>query len=58
MILYATFVLYYLTNTVERKTINKLNNNPTDAVACQADQSNRRQKQALAKEKQIKQLTL
>lgn len=25
MILYATFVLYYLTNTVERKTINKLN---------------------------------
>ncbi len=34
MILYATFVLYYLTNTVERKTINKLNNNPTDAAAC------------------------
>ena len=38
MILYATFVLYYLTNTVEHKTINKLNNNPTDAEACQANQ--------------------
>ena len=38
MILYATFVLYYLANTVERKTINKLNNNPTDAEACQANQ--------------------
>ena len=38
MILYATFVLYYLTNTVERQTINKLNNNPTNAVACQANQ--------------------
>ena len=27
MILYATFVLYYLTNTVGHETINKLNNN-------------------------------
>ena len=36
MILYATFVLYYSTNTVGRETINKLNNNPTDAVACQS----------------------
>ena len=41
MILYAAFVLYYLTNTVERKTINKLNNNPTDAVACQANQQHK-----------------
>lgn len=38
MILYATFVLYYSTNTVGRETINKLNNNPTDVVACQANQ--------------------
>jgi hypothetical protein len=58
MILYATFVLYYLTNTVERKTINKLNNNTTDAVACQVNQPSTRRRQALATEKQIKQLTL
>ena len=38
MILCATFVLYYPTNTVEHKTINKLNNNPTNAVVCRADQ--------------------
>lgn len=38
MILYATFVLYYITNTVERKTINKLNNNTTKAEAYQANQ--------------------
>lgn len=36
MILYATFVLYYLTNTVRHETINKLNNNPTDAGACKS----------------------
>lgn len=41
MILCATFVLYYLTNTVEHKTINKLNNNPTNAAACRADQHKR-----------------
>ena len=41
MIFCATFVLYYLTNTVERKTINKLNNNPTDAVACQINQQHK-----------------
>ena len=41
MILCATFVLYYLTNTVEHKTINKLNNNPTDAAACRANQQHK-----------------
>ena len=41
MILCATFVLYYLTNTAERKTINKLNNTPTDAEACQANQQHK-----------------
>ena len=41
MILCATFALYYLTNTVEHKTINKLNNNPTNAAACRADQQQR-----------------
>lgn len=37
MILCATFVLYHLTNTVEHETINKLNNNPTNAAARKAD---------------------
>lgn len=57
MILYATFVLYYLTNTVERKTINKLNTTqPMQGLA--KPTNNTRRKQALATEKQIKQLTL
>ena len=41
MILYATFVLYYLTNTVGHETINKLNNNPTNAEAYQANQQHK-----------------
>ena len=57
MIFCATFVLYYLTNTVERKTINKLNTTqPKRRLA--KPTNNTRQKQALAMEKQIKQLTL
>ena len=57
MILCATFVPYYLTNTVEHKTINKLNNNPTNAAACRADQ-HKRGKIKHSQRKQIKQLTL
>ena len=41
MNLCATFVLYYLTNTAGHKTINKLNNNPTDAAAYQVNQQNK-----------------
>ena len=55
MIFCATFVLYYLTNTVERKTINKLNTTqPKRRLAKPTNKT----KQALAMEKQIKQLTL
>ena len=57
MILYATFVLYYLTNTVRHETINKLNTTqPKRRLA--KPTNNTKAKQALAMEKQIKQLTL
>ena len=52
MILYATFVLYYLTNTVERKTINKLNTTqPKRRLA--KPTNNTKAKQALATENKL-----
>ena len=41
MILYATFVLYYLINTVEHKNNQQTKYNTTDAGACQANQQHK-----------------
>lgn len=57
MILCATFVLYYLTNTVEHKTINKLNNNPTKQKLAKPTNI-KEAKSSTRNGKQIKQLTL
>ena len=56
MILYATFALYYLTNTVERKTINKLNT--TQLKRRLAKPTTNKAKASTRNGKQIKQLTL